>query len=146
MVNIISFMISGILLVTYLFDPTELAIGINFVNLSDTALTFAEMLGNVVWVSGVLAFCLSVLLLIGHVYAIEETKVNMKVIISKLKKRPSKIIQRISQVCVIIIHIIGIGSGFAFTGICFLLLVGCIHTYHPMYYALVDDHFNNDLL
>ena len=60
-VKILAFVLYIGMAFTVLFDPTEMALGAQFVTLSGGALTLATIIGNFAWVLGVLYMIVSCL-------------------------------------------------------------------------------------
>jgi hypothetical protein len=52
--SILGYCILGLVLFAVLFDPTEMGLGNKFITLSDGILAIAEVLGNTVWLVGIL--------------------------------------------------------------------------------------------
>lgn len=102
-----------------LFDPTEMALGSKYVELSAGWLSFAEVVGNVTWVAGVLYMIVA---FGGAVIIFSEEALNSSLKnVKSWKAYKPKWYGGLSMLFGIGMSLIALGSGFWFTGAMWLL-------------------------
>jgi len=142
MKNSITLTISGIvinifLMFAVLFDPTELALGSQFVTLPGFAEVIATGLGNIAWILGALFMLFSVMLAIGLL-----TDAGMEGALEEARKKNFEQFKvkwyRIPMLCLGITgSLLALGSGFWFTGFFWLTTIimvqifGTVMRKHP---------------
>ena len=124
-ITISAFVIYATMIFTVLFDPSELALGAQFITLPAFLSVMAEGLGNITWLVGILYLFITIIAVV--LLSADEAFDNM---IAKCKADESfknyKMKWRTIPMIIIglIVSLVALGSGFWFTG--FFWFVGII--------------------
>jgi len=137
--------VQSLLLFIFLFDPTELNIGMTFLALPTWALSIATVLGNVTWLWGLLV--LFVAIIYGFSTFYEGGRLLNDLIDEAIKKnhKSSKLLSTVLLITSSVISIIGIGSGFWFVGIATLSANWSLAGYRTEYWKRKDSSLFTDM-
>jgi hypothetical protein len=118
--SILGYCILGLVLFAVLFDPTEMGLGNKFITLSDGILAIAEVLGNTVWLVGILwliiAFGSLMCLFSNDIFkeGYNAEKLKDTSFFKAISRKPWYEVPK--QLLFLGFAIIALGSGFWFTG------------------------------
>ncbi len=128
--------IVGILAFTFLWDTSGPALGATLITLPNFFMTFASMLGSAVWIVGTVALIFAVFALLA-VGAIHNGDISVEDYVSRVTDGgidPNKEMKfGITSKTAIVVSIVGILSGFYFTGISTLLFIGGIQFFNHIF-------------
>ena len=123
--KVVSVTITSLIILAYLFDPTtSVSLGTSiFPTTPNVVLTLAEVVGNLVWILGIIAMFAIVVFSYNLVSdeAMASAAKREKDLPPVLQSTDPTILSHIAMVGAVIMSLIGIGSGFWFTGTMYLL-------------------------
>ena len=147
-----------------LFDPTAAALGSKLIILPDFMIGLAEITGNIIWMLGLLFFIIAILLILiifEESGMMKSTKAAVNTITEKdmhditpfdlVNEKGEKLFKKIQLRQKILFYInttfslIAIGSGFWFTGTCWLLLIISTKIYRKIAIECAEDIIKEEM-